>query len=221
MWNLHLLALVHPGVKCAQYVVSHLSCNFVKHSFPAASSTLSELVSIVQFVILLISAPIVNPLAFQEIWTQPMEGIIPPTYSLRFVIYLLRPHSFWTWLREIHTDTISLGECRGTASAGTISSEILPGVQQLRNASRRALHLWTGRDAAHVAFGIDFFLCPNINWLRLQKQRYFQGPSPFLQWLWSSMPSFYRQQIANWQNLIGDCWCAVPMWSLSLKTCRI
>src|SRR6266545_2408467 len=43
----------------------------------------------------------------------------------------------------------------------------------------------------------DFFLCPNINWLRLQKQRYFQGPSPFLQWLWSSMPSFYRQQIAN------------------------
>jgi len=154
MWNLHLLALVHPGVKCAQYVVSHLSCNFVKHSFPAASSTLSELVSIVQFVILLISAPIVNPLAFQEIWTQPMEGIIPPTYSLRFVIYLLRPHSFWTWLREIHTDTISLGECRGTASAGTISSEILPGVQQLRNASRRALHLWTGRDAAHVAFGI-------------------------------------------------------------------
>lgn len=25
--------------------------------------------------------------------------------------------------------------------------------KQLRNASRRALHLWKGRDAAHVAFG--------------------------------------------------------------------
>lgn len=155
-----------------------------------------------QSVILLIFVLIVNPLVFQEIWTRLMEGIIPPTYSSRFVIKTpsflsmtdadsFRYHIPWRMQRysviqdyffKNLTRCQTVAECKSTCITSLDRTGCCP------------CSIWDWKTTRRLG---DFLLCPNLNRLRLQKQCHFQRPSPLLQWLWSSMPIFHCQQIAN------------------------
>ena len=154
-----------------------------------------------QYVILLISVPIVNPLVFQGIWTRLMVGIIPPTYSSRFVIKTLflsmtdvescRYHIPWRMQRYsvIQNDFFkdltrcqTVAECKSTCITSLDRTGCCP------------CSIWDWKTTRRLG---DFFLCPNLNRRWLQKQCHFQRPSPLLQWLWSSMPIFHCQRMTN------------------------
>jgi hypothetical protein len=81
-----LVALTHPGVKCAQYVALHFHSDepHVKQLIVVSSILLGPGFT-AQSVIQWTYAPIVNQLASQEISTPLMVDTLPPISSLRSV----------------------------------------------------------------------------------------------------------------------------------------